>query len=76
MKQVKSRFDASAFLSGVPLLAYVCKQVFRGLAFLHAQGRIHRDIKSDNILVGREGEVKLTYFGYCVQLTEEEGKRK
>jgi len=56
-------------------VAYVCKQVTQALAFLHTRSRIHRDIKSDNILLGLDGTVKLADFGYCVQLTEEQAKR-
>lgn len=36
-------------------IAYVCKMVLRGLAFMHRSHRLHRDIKSDNILVDFEG---------------------
>ena len=58
------------------LIAYVCREAFKGLAFLHRHHRLHRDIKSDNILVNFEGKVKLADFGFAVGLTEEEDKRK
>ena len=58
-----------------PHVAYICKQVTQALAFLHTRARIHRDIKSDNILLGLDGAVKLADFGYCVQLTQEQTKR-
>ncbi len=57
------------------LIGYICKQVTQALAFLHTRSRIHRDIKSDNVLLGLDGAVKLADFGYCVQLTEEQAKR-
>eukprot|EP01092_Planopodium_desertum_P017129 TRINITY_DN99384_c0_g1_i1.p1 TRINITY_DN99384_c0_g1~~TRINITY_DN99384_c0_g1_i1.p1 ORF type:complete len:167 (-),score=13.50 TRINITY_DN99384_c0_g1_i1:72-572(-) len=42
---------------------------------MHHENRIHRDIKSDNILLNVAGDVKLADFGYCAQLTEDVTKR-
>eukprot|EP00924_Labyrinthula_sp_SR-Ha-C_P009768 augustus_masked-scaffold_22-processed-gene-5.6-mRNA-1 protein AED:0.04 eAED:0.04 QI:0/-1/0/1/-1/1/1/0/403 len=56
-------------------IAYVCKEVVKGLAFMHSSHRIHRDIKSDNILVSLDGKVKLGDFGFAVNLTEQNRKR-
>lgn len=40
-------------------IAAVCLEVLRGLDHLHSKGVIHRDIKSDNILIGMQGQIKL-----------------
>ena len=41
-------------------VVYVWSQVLQALEFLHANSVIHRDIKSDNILLGMNGEVKIS----------------
>ena len=56
-------------------MAYVCRHVACGLAYMHLNYRLHRDIKSDNVLVSMRGEVKLADFGYAVSLTSEAEKR-
>jgi p21-activated kinase 1 len=46
-----------------------------GLQHLHSKNVIHRDIKSDNILLSERGEIKLTDFGFCAQINDSQNKR-
>ncbi|XP_044291447.1 serine/threonine-protein kinase PAK 4 isoform X1 [Varanus komodoensis] len=57
-------------------IAAVCQSVLKALSVLHAQGVIHRDIKSDSILLTHDGRVKLSDFGFCAQVNKEVPRRK
>ncbi|KAI8869603.1 Pkinase-domain-containing protein [Ramicandelaber brevisporus] len=56
-------------------IATVCREVAKGLQHLHSQNIIHRDIKSDNILLGLDGQVKIIDFGFAARLAEPSSKR-
>ncbi|KAK3112583.1 Protein kinase, partial [Teratosphaeriaceae sp. CCFEE 6253] len=56
-------------------IATICLETCKGLIHLHSQNIIHRDIKSDNVLLSSRGAVKITDFGFCAKLTEQRNKR-
>ncbi|EAU90456.2 STE/STE20/PAKA protein kinase [Coprinopsis cinerea okayama7 len=56
-------------------IAAVSRETCQGLEHLHRHGVIHRDIKSDNVLLSMVGDIKLTDFGFCAQISEGHAKR-
>jgi serine/threonine-protein kinase len=68
---------AMEYVEGAPLVAHMraagrvgvaiglrcVKQICRALSLVHSQGAVHRDLKSDNILVDRRGVVRVVDFG-------------
>ena len=78
-------FIVMEFVDGITLKDYISRkgklttketigislQVAQGLAAAHANHIIHRDIKPQNIMISREGKVKVTDFGIARAITDE-----
>ena len=46
---------------------YIMRQILEGVAYMHGEGVMHRDVKCSNILLNADGEVKLADFGMARQ---------
>ncbi|EGV63102.1 hypothetical protein PSN45_004632 [Yamadazyma tenuis] len=57
------------------IISIIAKEILIALEYLHNQGKIHRDLKSQNILLSSSGEVKLTDFGVSTQLSSNFSRR-
>lgn len=57
-------------------MSLICKGILSALAYLHAENKIHRDIKSDNILLNLDGMVKVADLGLCAELEDEDDSRR
>lgn len=56
-------------------IACICQEILLALIDIHEGNAIHRDVKSDNILLSLQGDIKLSDFGFSTQLREASEKR-
>jgi serine/threonine protein kinase len=52
------------------VIAYIIREILKGLEAIHKRRQLHRDLKSDNILINKHGEIKIGDFGYALQFTK------
>ena len=68
---LKSHMQKKGALSADEVLSY-SEQVLKALEHAHSKGIVHRDIKPQNILLLKNGKVKVTDFGIAVLPTSEQ----
>ena len=59
-----------------PIVAYLLREMLQGLSYMHDRQLIHRDMKSDNILLSLQGHVKIGDLGYCAEVSKENPNRQ
>jgi serine/threonine protein kinase len=57
-------------------MAHIIFSILRALSYLHSLNRIHRDVKSDNVLLSLSGSVKLADFGSAAQMEDDTERSK
>ncbi|SAL97305.1 hypothetical protein [Absidia glauca] len=58
-----------------PTTVLVVRNCLEGLVYLHSKNYMHRDVKSENILLGHNGQVKLADFGLATPVSHQNSAR-
>ncbi|GMG39015.1 unnamed protein product [Ambrosiozyma monospora] len=58
-----------------PVIGYIMHEILLALKYLHETGKIHRDIKAANVLMSKDGDIKIADFGVATQLSNNLSKR-
>ncbi|KAI9339304.1 kinase-like domain-containing protein [Obelidium mucronatum] len=67
--------DILSYKLSEPQISFITFETLKGVQYLHSKNIIHRDVKSDNVMLSLNGDVKLTDFGYSTQLLSHSDKR-
>jgi hypothetical protein len=51
-----------------PQISFISREILSGLAYMHSRNLVHRDIKSDNVLLNLSGSIKIADLGECTQV--------
>jgi serine/threonine protein kinase len=76
MKKLAEKRKAEVGLGGERVVAFVLHQVLQGLAYIHENAQIHRDIKAGNILLDGAGNVCIADFGVAGWFQKPTGARE